>query len=173
VTTEGDRTGLINLSREARPVTRTVSASDDRTILITTVSSDAHTWNLVFLQLLLEEAGFPVVNLGACVPDELVLAECRRIRPDTVVVSTVNGHGGLDGARLIRRLGAEPDLAGIRVVIGGKLGVRGRADRDVGATLQAAGYDAVFLDDADPAAFLCYLAQRPRHRLTIAGGDAA
>jgi methylaspartate mutase sigma subunit len=140
--------------------------------MITTVSSDAHTWNLVFLQLLLEEFGFRVVNLGACVPDELVLAECRRVRPDTVVVSTVNGHGGLDGARLIGRLRAEPDLAGTRVVIGGKLGVGGRADDDLGAALYGAGYDAVFLGDADLGGFLDYLA-RPHRRFVAAGGDAA
>lgn len=113
-------------------------------IVVSSVSSDSHTWNLVFLQLLLEEMGHEVVNLGACVPDELLLAECRRAQPDLLVISTVNGHGNIDGARLIRRLRATPDLAHLPVVIGGKLGVRGAENAVHGAGLVEAGFDAVF-----------------------------
>jgi methylmalonyl-CoA mutase cobalamin-binding subunit len=113
-------------------------------IVVSTVSSDSHTWNLVFLQLLLEEMGHEVINLGSCVPDELIVAECRRARPDMLVLSTVNGHGNIDGARLIRRIRATGDLAGLPVVIGGKLGVRGAENAVHGAALMSAGFDAVF-----------------------------
>src|SRR5262249_3646935 len=87
-------------------------------VMVTSVSSDSHTWNLVFLQLALEELGHRVVNLGACVPDELVLAGCLRVRPDLVVVSSVNGHGFRDGTRLIGRIRGCPELAATPVVIG-------------------------------------------------------
>jgi len=60
--------------------------------VVTSVSSDSHTWNLVYIQLLLEEVGHHVHNLGACVPDDVVIAECRRIRPDLVVVSSVTAN---------------------------------------------------------------------------------
>ena len=40
------------------------------TVLLTGASSDAHTWNLVFLQLLIAEHGFRVTNLGPAVPAE-------------------------------------------------------------------------------------------------------
>ncbi|MGQ4416103.1 methylaspartate mutase, partial [Streptomyces sp. SAS_269] len=33
-------------------------------VVVSSLASDAHTWNLVFLQLLIEESGFDVVNLG-------------------------------------------------------------------------------------------------------------
>jgi methylmalonyl-CoA mutase cobalamin-binding subunit len=112
--------------------------------LVSSVSSDAHMWNLVFLQLLLEEHGGEVSNLGACVPDQVIIDECRKERPDVLVLSTVNGHGHLDGLRLIRRIRSEPDLAGLRVVIGGKLGVRGAENVQFIEALSEGGFDAVF-----------------------------
>nr|WP_229858147.1 cobalamin-dependent protein [Streptomyces anandii] len=122
------------------------------------MSSDAHMWNLVFLQLLLEEQGAEVTNLGACVPDELIVEECRRTRPDVLVISTVNGHGHLDGLRLIRRIRSEPDLADLRVVIGGKLGVRGAENIVYAEELALSGFDAVFEADGGIDGFQEFLA---------------
>ncbi|GAQ50845.1 cobalamin B12-binding domain-containing protein [Streptomyces acidiscabies] len=121
---------------------------------MTSVSSDSHMWNLVFLQLLLEEYGGQVVNLGACTPDELIMSECARIRPDALVISTVNGHGHIDGLRLIRKIRRHPELAPMKVVIGGKLGVHGSRPARFGAELITNGFDAVFEADADFDQFL-------------------
>jgi methylaspartate mutase sigma subunit len=118
--------------------------ADRLTFLISSVPSDAHMWNLVGLQLLMEEMGHVVYNLGPCVPVDLLLAECRATRPDCVVISTVNGHGHADGAHVITALRADPELAGLTVVIGGKLGVHGDDDTDIPGDLLALGYDAVF-----------------------------
>ncbi|MBX7550391.1 cobalamin-dependent protein [Streptomyces sp. NPDC004232] len=140
--------------------------------VVTSVSSDAHMWNLVFLQLLLEERGGEVTNLGACVPDDVILAECRERRPDVLVVSTVNGHGHLDGLRLIEQIRSDPELAGLRVVIGGKLGIRGSENARFGAELVAAGFDAAFEAEAGMAefdAFLGTLEERPARELAMAG----
>ncbi|MFF3914483.1 cobalamin B12-binding domain-containing protein [Streptomyces sp. NPDC001852] len=119
-------------------------------IVLSTVSSDAHTWNLVFLQLLLEELGYEVRNLGACVRDEDLVEAVRDARPEAVVISTVNGHGHLDGARLIARLRSDrdPAVAGTPALIGGKLGVAGTADASLAEGLLTAGFDAVFTDGA-------------------------
>jgi methylmalonyl-CoA mutase cobalamin-binding subunit len=111
-------------------------------VLLSSVASDAHTWNLVFLQLLLEEHGCEVVNLGACVPDQMLIDRCREVMPDVVVISTVNGHGYLDGMRLIRRLRADEVGADMRVVIGGKLGIDDSDDKH-GGDLVDAGFDVV------------------------------
>ncbi|MGW1818779.1 cobalamin B12-binding domain-containing protein [Streptomyces sp. NPDC002125] len=124
-----------------------------QTVLVTTTASDSHTWNLVFLQLLLEEMGYHVVNLGPCAPDDVVAERCMAIRPTFVVVSSVNGHGSQDGLRVIRKLRADRALAGMPVVIGGKLGVKG-ADGARAQELRAAGFDEVFEDDTDPATAL-------------------
>jgi methylaspartate mutase sigma subunit len=121
-------------------------------IVVTTVVSDSHTWNLVFLQLALEELGHQVRNLGPCVPAAEVVAECLRSRPDLLVVSTVNGHGLRDGTLLIGQIRQCPQLSDLPVVIGGKLGIAGPAGLENSAQLRLAGYDAVYEDGASTAA---------------------
>ncbi|MEU9014109.1 cobalamin B12-binding domain-containing protein [Streptomyces sp. NPDC048479] len=135
----------------------TTSSRRGRRALLSSVSSDSHTWNLVYLQLLLEELDHEVRNVGACVPDELLVQECRRHRPDLLVISSVNGHGFLDGRRLIARLRREPDLAELPVVIGGKLGTEGAAEGTYGPELLAAGFTAVFEGDAAIEEFRAYV----------------
>lgn len=133
-----------------------------RKVLLTGTASDSHTWNLVFLQLFLQERGLDVLNLGPCVPAELLVRRCRAWLPDLVVVSSVNGHGYADGLDAVTRLRAEPDLAALPVVIGGKLGLDGRDDADRVARLRDAGFDAVF-DDGDLLAFEEFLAALATH----------
>lgn len=123
-------------------------------VVVSGTASDAHTWNLVYLQLLIEEFGYQVANLGPCVPVELLLAECVRLRPALVVVSSVNGHGGHDGAHLIRRLRALDDTARLPVVIGGKLGISDEDGVARARELMSAGFDAVFEDSATAVAGL-------------------
>lgn len=120
--------------------------------LVSSVSSDAHTWNLVFLELWLTEHGHHVTNLGSCAPDGTVLDACRTQRPDALVLSTVNGHGHLDGMRLVRALRRDPLLRELPVVIGGRLGVRGDGDRALHAQLTEAGFDAVLTGTDDDTA---------------------
>ncbi|WP_338054117.1 cobalamin B12-binding domain-containing protein [Streptomyces spiramenti] len=115
-------------------------------VLISTVASDAHTWNLVFLQLLVEELGHPVVNLGPCVPEELLAQACREHRPDLLVMSSVNGHGFRDGLSAIRHLRAQPDLDPFPAAIGGKLSTSDSDDPERVRELVEAGFDAVFMD---------------------------
>ena len=123
-----------------------VTASPRRDVLLTGLSSDAHTWHLAYLELLLEELGCRVTNLGACVPDEAILRACREQRPDLVVISSLNGHGRQDGLRLIGALRADAALAALPVVIGGKLDTVGGGDGRTAGSLMAAGFDAVFED---------------------------
>ncbi|MEV0623484.1 cobalamin-dependent protein [Nonomuraea sp. NPDC050404] len=112
--------------------------------LVSGVASDSHTWNLVFLQLVCEEEGLDVVNLGPCVPDDLLVTECVDQRPDLVVISTVNGHGYREGLRVVPKLRTRPELDGVPIVIGGRLGVTGRREDDLAEKLTAAGCDGVF-----------------------------
>ena len=116
-------------------------------VVLTTLSSDAHTWNLAYLELLLEELGCSVTNLGACTPDETIIAACRTRRPDLLVISSLNGHGHHDGLRLIGALRAAHATADLPVVIGGKLDVTGGGGNSA-ERLMAAGFDAVFEDGA-------------------------
>jgi methylaspartate mutase sigma subunit len=121
-------------------------------VLVSSLASDSHTWNLVFLQLLIEECGYDVVNLGPCVPDDLLVSECLDHAPEMVVISSVNGHGHQDGLRVIEMLRGRPELDEIPVVIGGKLGTDGAEGADRVHELIRAGFDAVFEDGRDPVA---------------------
>jgi methylmalonyl-CoA mutase cobalamin-binding subunit len=132
-----------------------------RRVLLTTVSSDSHTWNLVFLNLLLEEHGNEVLNLGPCVPDAIVLEAVRQYRPDAIVVSSVNGHGFLDGGRLIRILRNDPCGREVPAVIGGKPGILGEGNDRYRDELLMAGFDAVFADTSSPDALTSYLRSLP------------
>jgi methylaspartate mutase sigma subunit len=127
------------------------------TVVVSSVSSDSHTWNLVHLQLAVEELGHQVVNLGACVPDELLIEESIRVQPDLIALSSVNGHGFIDGMRLISRIRACPELAATPTVIGGMLGISGPDGRRSHEQLLAAGFDAVFDDGARMPAFRVFV----------------
>ncbi|MFI0809393.1 cobalamin B12-binding domain-containing protein [Streptomyces echinatus] len=144
----------------------TSPAPGDQPVLVAGGISDSHTWNLVYLQLLLEEHGQRVVNLGPCVPEELLITEALAHRPALIVVSSVNGHGYHDGMRTITRLREHPELTAVPAVIGGKLGIAGPCGDDEVAALRAAGYDAVFDDSAEGVeAFLRMLATLPQRAL--------
>ncbi|MEU1217040.1 cobalamin-dependent protein [Streptomyces sp. NPDC005790] len=121
----------------------------DQPVLVAGGISDSHTWNLVYLQLLIEEHGHRVVNLGPCVPEDLLIAEALACDPAMVVISSVNGHGYHDGMRTVTRLREHLGLGGVPVVIGGKLGIAGPCGEEETTALRAAGYDAVFEDTAE------------------------
>jgi methylaspartate mutase sigma subunit len=123
-------------------------------VIVTGLSSDAHTWNLVYLELLLEELGCRVTNLGACVPDATIVRECVSRRPDLVVISSLNGHGCQDGVRLMDAFRAQPALVTTPVVIGGKLDVTGGSNA---VRLLEAGFDAVFEDSGGLSPFRTFL----------------
>jgi methylaspartate mutase sigma subunit len=127
-------------------------------ILLTTIPSDSHGWNLVFVQMYMQELGLEVENLGTCVPFDEVVSRCREGGPDLIVVSTVNGHGYLEGCELSRQLAELPDRGRIRLVIGGKLGVDAGQDETYAKSLRRAGYDAVFHGPAALDDFQQYLA---------------
>ncbi|QKV96581.1 cobalamin B12-binding domain-containing protein [Streptomyces sp. NA02950] len=128
------------------PAGAAAPAAVEAPVLVAGGISDSHTWNLVFLQLLLEEHGHTVVNLGPCVPEELLISEALARRPALIVISSVNGHGYQDGMRTITRLREHPGLGGLPVVIGGKLGISGTLSAAERTRLRGAGYTAVFDD---------------------------
>jgi methylaspartate mutase sigma subunit len=116
--------------------------------VLSTIPSDSHTWNLLFLQLLMEENGWSVTNLGACVPVPMLVDESLSQEPDMIVISTVNGHGAQEGLDVITALRGEPALSDVPVLLGGKIDVSEARQRDDVGGLLAAGYDAVLIGDA-------------------------
>jgi methylaspartate mutase sigma subunit len=148
----------------------TVADPGRATVVVSSMASDSHTWNLVYLELLLGELGFDAVNLGACVPDELLVSECASRKPAMVVLSSVNGHGYQDGLRVVRRLRAVAALRATPMVIGGKLGVGGALSADETSQLLLAGFDAVFDDQANAAALRSFTAGLPGAAAALPAG---
>ena len=136
------------------------------TAILSSVPCDSHTWNLLYMQLLLTEHGWAVTNLGACVPIELLEQEALERPPSMIVISTVNGHGTQDGVRIIETLRARPKLRDVPVVIGGKLDTQGSVESGLAETLTEAGYDAVFLGDNAIPEFLSFT-DRLAHRHAV------
>jgi len=138
-----------------------------RTAVLGSVPSDSHHWNLIFLQLLLEEQGFTVTNLGPCTPVTDVVQRCLRLRPDLTVISSVNGHARTEGVALAHALRALPGRRDAALVIGGML-TTAQADSGAAAReLLLAGFDAVFIGPDAVDRFLGFLS--PSSALTPSG----
>ncbi|MGW6285409.1 cobalamin B12-binding domain-containing protein [Streptomyces sp. NPDC055107] len=134
-----------------------VNSSSAPVAVVATISSDAHSWNLVVLQLLLEEHGYTVHNLGPCTPPAEVVDCLRFVRPDLVVLSTVNGHGLIELPQLVR------SLRGTRVVVGGKLNTTRVSAGDI-RRLVDIGVDRVFTESESLEEFFGYLRALDRSR---------
>lgn len=114
------------------------------TVLLTTIPSDAHSWNLIYMEKFVQELGFAVTNLGVCVPYDLTVKIAQSLRPNLLLVSTVNGHGYIEGAELAERIRGFNELKDLTMVIGGKINTDIGDIEEHEALLLSAGYDAVF-----------------------------
>lgn len=128
-----------------------------RTAIVSSVASDSHSWNLVFLQLWLEERHFVVRNLGNCVPAGEIARACAESAPDLLVVSSVNGHGAAEGLEVIEALKASGRAEAKRVVIGGKLTTTTEGQSELRQTLLERGFDGVFVEPSAVSDFESYL----------------
>ncbi|MBY4402631.1 cobalamin B12-binding domain-containing protein [Rhodococcus fascians] len=122
-----------------------------KSVILATIQSDSHMWNLVFLELFLTEAGHTVVNLGPCTPVELIAETAARVDASAVVISSVNGHGHLDAPAVAKRIREDDRCSGVTLVVGGKLGVSGDANIEHASGLIEAGFNAVFEATASPS----------------------
>lgn len=113
-------------------------------ILLATIPSDSHTWNLVYIQLLLEELGHQVMNLGACVPINLLEKTASEYQPDAIVISSINGHANIEGIDIAEAIHASKLLIKIPLFIGGKLGTEGDYQLTYVKKLLTAGFNGVF-----------------------------
>lgn len=137
--------------------------------VVATVSSDAHTWNLVVLQLFLEERGHVVLNTGPCVTAAEVAARCRAHDAELLVLSTVNGHGVIEAPDYLAHVRADPALARLCVVIGGNLSTNGQLDLDEVSRLYSCGFDGVFTSSVSLEEFDAFLGALEAKPTGVAG----
>ncbi len=108
-------------------------------IILSTIPSDSHCWNLIFMELFLKEQGYEVINLGPCTPYDLILKYTKDSTILAIVVSTVNGHGYIQGEELIGFLRQHISQS-IPIFIGGKLNTDINKSRFYGQKLENAGF---------------------------------
>ena len=142
-------------------------------VLLSTVASDAHTWNLVYLQLFMQEQGYSVINLGPCVPHAETVRAVATHRPELVVISSINGHGMRQGKELLALLRRALPESRPAIVIGGKL-TTSEAERDAArAELLEAQFDAVFQGENSIDEFRAWLPARGRSSSRPVVGEPA
>ena len=135
--------------------------------IIGTIPSDSHSWNLVFMQMLLQEENIDAQVLGICTPYEAYARAIQTHRPQLIVVSSINGHGfsqGQDIPAFIRGQAREPLPP---IVIGGKLVTGNDFDRSKEQALLRAGFDKVYWSDSSITEFIAYV--RGIHAQALAG----
>ncbi|MGV8949155.1 MAG: cobalamin B12-binding domain-containing protein [Candidatus Paracaedibacter sp.] len=126
-------------------------------VILTGTPSDSHMWNLIFMELFLQESGCHVLNLGPCVPLGQVYTTLERSSFDLVVVSSVNGHLFQDAMNMIA-----PNLKNLSshippFVVGGKIGISEKSATFQKKKLVKLGYDDVFIEADSLGRFKKYL----------------
>ena len=106
---------------------------------------------------LLEELQYEVVNLGACFPIESLVQSIHHHKPDMVLVSTLNGHGHIEGMEIIKRIKQNALLKHVTMVIGGNLGTKGSENGKYALKLKRAGYSAVFAGKYSVQSFQAFM----------------
>jgi methanogenic corrinoid protein MtbC1 len=91
-----------------------------RSMVATTVGSEAHEVGIRMISDLLEQAGWRTAYLGADVPNRDVIDRVAQQRADVLAISaTMAGHIR-QVRRLIAELRADPRCAGVKVLVGGR-----------------------------------------------------
>jgi|SRR5690242_17282320 len=125
-------------------------------VVLSSIPSDSHTWNLMYMQLLLEEMGYEVVNLGSCTPVEDIISGVRDHQPDALVISTVNGHGMAEGAKITGQLHSLGLADDVPKLIGGNLATTGSLTPEQVSCLRAS-FDGVFTGERAVDDFIAFM----------------
>jgi len=120
------------------------------TVVIGTIGSDAHVTGQFILTRALEDAGFQVVRLGACVPQEEFIEAAIETGAAAILVSSLYGMAYFDCEGL-REKCIEAGLKDVILYIGGQLGTNREDFRDVEKSFKELGFDRVFNSDTRPA----------------------
>ena len=116
---------------------------DKKKLVIGVIGADVHAVGISILQHAFEEAGFEVVNLGVMVSQEEYIAAAIETNADTILVSSLYGHGELD-CRGLRDKCDESGLKDILLYVGGNIVVGKQPFDEVEKRFKAMGFDRVF-----------------------------
>lgn len=133
----------VTLTDKSSTVVKSYNVSTKPNALLTGTRSDAHSWNLIYVAEVLKEQGFDVVNLGPNAPVNSLLFQIGQFVPDIIVVSSINGHGAIEGHEIAQAL-TSSEYSDIPLVIGGLLTTSPAELTDAKTSMLSSGFDAVF-----------------------------
>ncbi|MCE3230498.1 MAG: methylaspartate mutase [Alphaproteobacteria bacterium] len=126
-------------------------------VILTSTPSDSHTWNLIFMELFLQENGCSVRNLGPCVPFQEIHETLAGSFFDLVVISSVNGHLFQDAIKIITSFSRNGFAQLPPFVAGGKMGISEKNAAFQRKKLVKLGYSDVFTESDSLVSFKRYL----------------
>lgn len=106
--------------------------------------SDAHTWNLFYLDLILKESGFSSEVLGGCVNLKDITKKVSTSHWDIIVVSSLNGHFYLESQSVLKSIKKGLGASNPIIVAGGNIDTNNRDIDFLERTVKKQGYDEVF-----------------------------
>lgn len=119
-------------------------------VVIGTIGSDAHVTGQFILTRAMEDAGFQVIRLGACVPQEEFIEAAIETGADAILVSSLYGMAYFD-CEALREKCIEAGLKDVILYIGGHLGTNREKWDDVEARFRGIGFDRVYSPESRPA----------------------
>lgn len=103
-------------------------AADDRSAIVCAVEEEMHGLSVLCVQLLLEEKGWTVLNLGAHTPFYAMTDAIERHQPRLICVSSTANMALSRTAREYEQFHGSAEKSGVRIVLGGE-GFRDEAIR--------------------------------------------
>jgi methylaspartate mutase sigma subunit len=125
-------------------------------------------WNLIYMQLLLEEHAYEVTNLGCCTPPSVLADAVQREESGLIVISTINGHGAAQAKSTLEQLQLRFGSQIPAIVIGGRLTTSTLRDAAAAEELEKAGYDCAFVGALALNRFSAYLSIGAQAQRTVA-----
>lgn len=119
-------------------------------VVIGTIGSDAHVTGQFILTRALEDAGFQVIRLGACVPQEEFIEAAVETGADAILVSSLYGMAAFDCEGL-REKCVEAGLQHVLLYIGGHLGTNREKWAEVEQRFLDLGFDRAYSSESRPA----------------------
>ena len=126
-------------------------------IILTGTPSDSHMWNLIFMELFLQEHNCAVRNLGPCVSTTHLHDALKKSSCDLVVISSINGHLFQDAIKIISSFPKQDSPSLPPFVLGGKMGISQKDAAFQRSKLLKLGYDRVFIEKNALESFTQYL----------------
>lgn len=133
-----------------------ITESPQSTVVIGTIGSDAHVTGQFVITRALEDAGFRVIRLGACVPQEEFIEAAVETGADAILVSSLYGMAYFD-CEAMRDKCIEAGLHEIVMYIGGHLGTNREKWEEVEARFRGIGFDRVYSPESRPAQIIADL----------------